>query len=216
MEVQYPLQTGCEVLSVTICHLFALDVDPFYTISDVEGPGQTAVVGFPALCDCRNEFTLWVSLEQTVYEVGQVFAVFLSLCVQDVEGFQLTANRYRQNQIGDSFVICFCVFLIVLLLVLLLVLLVVLLGVACGCVATLRFCVTAVVGVAAVAAAAAQCDHAGQQQCCQFGSFLLHGIVSLKINFSLTKLKMNFVLPQFIFYSFLFSLKAISIIAISP
>ena len=103
VEVEYPFQTGSKVLCITVCHLVAIDIDPFYTLTNFKGPGQTVVLGSPFFCDTRNQFTFFVNLQQTIDQVGQVFAVLASLGVQDVEGFQLTADSHRKSQVGDAF-----------------------------------------------------------------------------------------------------------------
>ena len=107
VEVQYPLQTSCKVLSVTICHLFAVHVNPFNAVSDFKGPGQTAILGTPFLCDCRSQFTFMVSFQKTINQVGQVFKVLCSLAVQPVESFELTACKNTENRISDFICTCF-------------------------------------------------------------------------------------------------------------
>ena len=163
VEVEYPLQTGCEVLCITSSFFVAVDVYPFYIVAQFEGPGQTAILGTPFFSDTWNQFTLWVSFQQTVYQVAQVFIVLSSLRVQNVEGFQLTSCNNRTNQIfnlvfrGFFLILCLCFFL----------LLTALLG---GVAAFSRF----FFGCCSTAAAAAQHEGCCHSQSKQSGYCLVH------------------------------------------
>ena len=118
MEVEYPLQTGQKVLCDTVCFFIAVNINPFYIVAQFEGPGQTAILGTPFFSDTWNQFTFWVSFQQTVYQVAQVFIVLSSLRVQNVEGFQLTRCNNRTNQIfnlvfrGFFLILFLCFFLL--------------------------------------------------------------------------------------------------------
>ena len=101
VEVHNPLQTGSKVFCGTLRFFIAVDVYPLHTLANLEGPGQTAILGSPFFCDAWNQFTVCINFEQTVYQVGQVLAIFCSLRVQDIEGFQLTGNQLGDNQVTD-------------------------------------------------------------------------------------------------------------------
>ena len=76
VEVENPLQTGSKVLCITVCFFIAVDIDPFYAFAYFECPGQTAIFAAPLFCDTWNQLTLWIGLQQAVYQAGQVFAIF--------------------------------------------------------------------------------------------------------------------------------------------
>ena len=101
MEVEYPFQTGCKVLCITICLFLTVYIDPFYTFAKFKGPSQTAIFSTPFFCNCRYQFTFCINLQQTINQICQVLTILLSLCIQDVEGFQFTANCHRNYQIFD-------------------------------------------------------------------------------------------------------------------
>ena len=101
VEVHNPLQTGSKIFCGTLRFFIAVDVYPLHTLANLEGPGQTAILGSPFFCDAWNQFTVCINFEQTVYQVGQVLAIFCSLRVQDIEGFQLTGNQLGDNQVTD-------------------------------------------------------------------------------------------------------------------
>ena len=101
MEVKYPFQTSCKVLSSTICFLLSIYINPFYTFAKFESPSQTVILCTPFFCDTWNQLTFLVNFQQTIHKAGQVFVVFLSLCVQNVESFQLTACLSWNYEIFD-------------------------------------------------------------------------------------------------------------------
>ena len=109
MEVQYPFQTGCKVVRITIAFFVAVNVNPFYTVTNVEFPGNTAIFTSPLVSNCRNQFTIWISFQKTIEQLCQVFKVFSSLRLKNVESFQLTACQNTKNQIFNLFFrTCFC------------------------------------------------------------------------------------------------------------
>ena len=93
VEVQNPFQTSCKVLSNTISFFLTIYVNPFYTFTEFEGPGQTAVFCTPFFCDTWNELTFCVRFQQTINQVCQVFSVFQSLAVEDVKSFQFSGSN---------------------------------------------------------------------------------------------------------------------------
>ena len=75
VEVEYPFQTGCKILRVAVCFFLSVHVNPFYTVANVEGPGFSAVLGSPFICNTRLQFAVAVYFQQTVGQVTQVFMV---------------------------------------------------------------------------------------------------------------------------------------------
>ena len=116
MEVEYPLQTGQEVLCGTICFFVAIDVNPFYIVTQVEGPGQTTVFGSPFFCNTWCQLTVGVQLQQRVGQVAQVFKVCCHLAVQDIKGLQFSGRQSGDNQILNLLAgACSCFFVFFLL-----------------------------------------------------------------------------------------------------
>ena len=101
VEVENPLQTGSKVLCITVCFFIAIDIDPFYAFAYFEFPGQTAIFAAPLFCDTWNQLTLWIGLQQAVHQAGQVFAVFCTLGVEDVESFQFSGCKSCDVQVFD-------------------------------------------------------------------------------------------------------------------
>ena len=102
VEVEYPLQAGCKVVCYNVCFLVAVHVYPLRIVAELEGPGQTAVLRTPLFRDTRNQLALRVGLQQAVHQAGQVLAVLSTLCVQDVEGLQLSGCQSWDVQVLDG------------------------------------------------------------------------------------------------------------------
>ena len=92
VEVEHPLQTGSKVPCVAVSFLLRVDVYPFYSFAQVEGPGQTAVLCIPVLCNAGNRHTMRVNFQQTVPVVTEHIKLFLALRVQHIESFHLIDN----------------------------------------------------------------------------------------------------------------------------
>ena len=101
--VHYPFKSYCPVMGGNIAFDVAVHVYPFNTFTQVEGPGQTIVVGFPGFSDCRNNVTFGINFYERVDHVGQVFEVRVAGGVQNVEGFQLTGSQTADYQVGNWF-----------------------------------------------------------------------------------------------------------------
>ena len=102
VEVEYPLQAGCKVVCYDVCLLVAVHVYPLRIVAELEGPGQTAILRTPLFRDTRNQLALRVGLQQAVHQAGQVLAVLSTLCVQDVEGLQLSGCQSWDVQVLDG------------------------------------------------------------------------------------------------------------------
>ena len=75
VEVEHPFQTGDKVLRCAVCFFLRIYIDPLDTFTQMEGPGQSAVLGSPIFCNRWNQLTFVVNFQQTVHQIGQVFAV---------------------------------------------------------------------------------------------------------------------------------------------
>ena len=106
IEVEHPLHSGQKVLSGNLSHLVSIDIYPGRVVAQVEGPGQTAVLGAPLLCDARNQLAVVVDLQQTVPDVGQILGVRRSFRVEQVKGSQLRGRYLRKHKVGDLLVLC--------------------------------------------------------------------------------------------------------------
>ena len=62
VEVQNPLQTGCEVLCSGSCFFAAVYINPFNVITQIEGPCLATVFAIPCFCDTWNQLTSRVGL----------------------------------------------------------------------------------------------------------------------------------------------------------
>ena len=106
MEVQNPLHCSQKVLRNTFCFFIAVDIHPCCIVTQMEGPGQTAVFGSPLLCNCRNQLTVGVDLQQTIPEVGQILRVSGCFRIEQVEGGKFRGCNLGDNKVGDCFALC--------------------------------------------------------------------------------------------------------------
>ncbi len=103
--VQHPLQTGNKIGGCQVSLLLTVDVNPLEALAQMEGPGNSVIVGFPALCQTGHQLALGVRAEQAVDQVGGDIEVGGHLAVQDVQGLNLTVGGFIGNQVGD----CLCI-----------------------------------------------------------------------------------------------------------
>ena len=94
MEVQNPLKSGQEILCSTICLFFSIYINPFYAITNLEGPGKAAIFGAPLLCQCRNQFAIAVCFQQTIPEIGQILCISRCFRIEKVKGCKFGAGNF--------------------------------------------------------------------------------------------------------------------------
>ena len=106
IEVEHPLHSGQKVLSGNLSHLVSIDIYPGRVVAQVEGPGQSAVLGAPLLCDAGNQLAVVVDLQQAIPDVGQILGVCGSFRVEQVKGSQLRGRYLRKHKVGDRLMLC--------------------------------------------------------------------------------------------------------------
>ena len=88
VEVEDPLQAGGKVVCYAISLFIGIDIHPLDPITQMEFPGQTAILGSPFVCNARNDLSPTVGAQQAIPQIIQYYTIVSVLSMQKVKGCQ--------------------------------------------------------------------------------------------------------------------------------